>query len=465
MAASSKSTWLVEKTHSSYLEFRSIQAILFPKTSKGETLHDDFSFVCLSRYLKTEWVDDKRIPYVCIRMYLQTRQQKRKGSNNIIDTRFTLDEINGILQTEGFKEWDPPYPIGSRDRNPFLLVHAVFGCADRTYCGGELRTKGPGKSIAAEDALKAIQKGTVEPTEELDDVDEKSARSGKNEVVFVGVTYSPATRPVKTERGQRVPKREKENILRVIPAVPRETYHEPGENRKRQAAEVAIQQMKKQRQQELTEEEAERPPRTIAVKHHNVSTPEVRGSSAGKFSINRSPESKDGDILTSPTSQKYTHHDKATSPTSSDESRKRNNYSMIPDSKQIPKNNDPEPAGSDASSSDVAPTNPTSEVKENNDDEEVSLNPQQHQLTNVEGGTYSAVAAPVKTSTAMMNDFEAFLQWKDYSAVAAGVAAPVKTSTAMMEEFEIFLQWRGEREKLAQAEGDNTEGKAQGEED
>jgi hypothetical protein len=138
---------------------------------------------------------------------------------------------------------------------------------------------------------------------------------------------------------------------------------------------------------------------------------------------------------------------------------------MIPDSKQIPKNNDPEPAGSDASSSDVAPTNLTSEVKENNDDEEVSLNPQQHQLTNVEGGTYSAVAAPVKTSTAMMNDFEAFLQWKDYSAVAAGVAAPVKTSTAMMEEFETFLQWRGEREKLAQAEGDNTEGKAQGEED
>jgi len=255
MAASSKSTWLVEKTHSSYLEFRSIQAILFPKTSKGETLHDDFSFVCLSRYLKTEWVDDKRIPYVCIRMYLQTRQQKRKGSNHIIDSRFTLDEINGILQTEGFKEWDPPYPIGSRDRNPFLLVHAVYGCADRTYCGGELRTKGPGRSMAAEDALRATQKGTVENTETNEDGEVASYYSGQ-ECVFVGVRKSTVKQAVKNEPGQRVTvKKEKVDVLKKIPVVPKQGYLEPGENRKRPAAEAALQQMKKQRQQELSEEE------------------------------------------------------------------------------------------------------------------------------------------------------------------------------------------------------------------
>jgi len=44
MSASSRTTWLVEKTHSSYQEFRNITAILFPKTSEGDTLHDECIF-------------------------------------------------------------------------------------------------------------------------------------------------------------------------------------------------------------------------------------------------------------------------------------------------------------------------------------------------------------------------------------------------------------------------------------
>ena len=400
MSASSRSTWLVEKTHSSYQEFRNITDILFPPSSEEEnlnTLHDDFSFVCSSCYVKMEWYELKRIPYVCIQMYLQTKQQKGKRGNTIFDTRFTSDDINSILQTEGFKEWEQPYPLGSRDKNPFLLVHAVHGCADRTYCGGELRTKGPGRSVATEDTLKATQKGTVDNMEENDDGEVGSCFSGKGDCVFVVVRKSTAKQAVKNEPVHRVSvKKEKADVLKKIPAVRKETYLEPGDNRKRLATEAALESMKRQRQQEQWELDEDRPPRTIAVKHHNVSTPDVKVNSVGKFDINRLPDSRDRDNLTSTSSKKYTHHNREDSPNSADESRNRHAKTMTTGSKRIPEKDDLVMPGSEENSSGETPTKLTSGVME--DEEE--FYDTQHQLTTEGDGKDKVVPPP---ASAMIN--------------------------------------------------------------
>ena len=86
MTNSSRSTWTLEKLNSSYKEFNKIAGILIPpKTNGGKGIHDDFSVVYLSRCIKTSWKkqnDGKsvRVYNVCIRLYLQTKQQTKRAN-------------------------------------------------------------------------------------------------------------------------------------------------------------------------------------------------------------------------------------------------------------------------------------------------------------------------------------------------------------------------------------------------
>jgi len=179
-----------------------------------------------------------RVYNVCIHMYLQMKQQTKRA-NYYTDTRFTIDDIETMLDTDGLQQWEAPFPIGTKDKSPpYLLVHSVFGCADITYCVGEIRTKGkePGKGASAEELIQPSNRGTL-----ADDDEEDSAVAslyGEDECKIIGVTKPTKLKPVK---------REKTDILVKIPVVNKQRDSLEDGRKKRAAAALANKNIKKQR--------------------------------------------------------------------------------------------------------------------------------------------------------------------------------------------------------------------------
>jgi len=302
------------KLNSSYKEFNKIAGILIPpKTNGGKGIHDDFSFVCLSRYIKTSWEkqnDGKsvRVYNVCIRMYLQTKQQTKRA-NYYTDTRFTIDDIETMLDTDGLQQWEPPFPLGTKDKSPpYLLVHSVFGCADITYCVGEIRTKGkePGKGASAEELNQPSNKGIL-----ADDDEEDSAVAslyGEDECKIIGVKKPTKLKPVK---------REKTDILVKILVVNKQRdSHEDG-RKKRAAAALANKNIKKQRILENDSEDFFNPKneeKSVSSTESNNNF-DLRPEDDGHPVYSDEEEEGRKHELVSPTSIKYSPNEKMGSPT------------------------------------------------------------------------------------------------------------------------------------------------------
>ena len=152
MAPKNKSTWILEKEDSSFEEFNKLAAVLFPKREEDDKLllHTDFSFAILSRYIRSVPItktDGKtaRIFVIRFRMYLQMKQSITQA-NTATDRRFTLAEIENKLGVSDLTEWITPFPFRASEPDPYSIVHAVYGCADKTICVGTLRTKEQNKN-------------------------------------------------------------------------------------------------------------------------------------------------------------------------------------------------------------------------------------------------------------------------------------------------------------------------------
>ena len=147
MAPKNKSAWVLEKEDSSFEEFNKLVALLFPKREEDGKffLHTEFSFAVLSRYIRsipTMKTDGKtaRIFVIRFRMYLQTKQSITQA-NTPTDRKLTLTEIENKLGVSDSSEWIPPFPFHGSEPDPYSIVHAVYGCADKTFCVGTLRIK------------------------------------------------------------------------------------------------------------------------------------------------------------------------------------------------------------------------------------------------------------------------------------------------------------------------------------
>ena len=145
MAPKNKSAWVLEKEDSSFEEFNKLVALLFPKREEDGKffLHTEFSFAVLSRYIRsipTMKTDGKtaRIFVIRFRMYLQTKQSITQA-NTPTDRKLTLNEIDNKLGVSDLTEWIPPFPFNVSEPDPYSIVHAVYGCADETFCVGTLR--------------------------------------------------------------------------------------------------------------------------------------------------------------------------------------------------------------------------------------------------------------------------------------------------------------------------------------
>jgi hypothetical protein len=79
-----------------------------------------------------------RIFVIRFRMYLQTKQSITQA-NTPTDRKLTLNEIDNKLGVSDLTEWIPFSPFNVSEPDPYSIVHAVYGCADETFCVGTLR--------------------------------------------------------------------------------------------------------------------------------------------------------------------------------------------------------------------------------------------------------------------------------------------------------------------------------------
>jgi hypothetical protein len=214
MTTSSKSTWSLEKTDSSFDEFNELGQTLFPKESGGKLgLHPDFSFAVLSRFITSKSERNKdgtmtRKFSVCLRMYLQTKQATGRNAATV-DMRFSLADLQNRLKVSDLTEWNPPFGFRTTEKCPYTIVHAVYGCADKTLCVGTLRTKGGNKEVSS------VPKEVILVDDMPDGFDEKSYGEGSDALEAKAQSKSPRKKapPIKREPKSKV----SDEVLRQLP--------------------------------------------------------------------------------------------------------------------------------------------------------------------------------------------------------------------------------------------------------
>jgi len=165
----------------------------------------------------------------------------------------------------------------------------------------------------------------------------------------------------------------------------------------------------------------------------------VRGISVGGFDINRSPDSRDRDNLTSPSSQKFTHRTRDDSPVSAG----RDNLTSPSSQKFTHRTRDDSPVSAGEGRHRHAETMPTEskpvpETKHpvaSNSEEEEFFDPH-HQLTTEDDVSGKDVSPPA--------------------------SAKFKVS---QEDYDDFIKWKNQQEKLTQAKEHSAAEEMKGEED